>query len=146
MKKVLVMLMMLTMNVVSAEHYTRPENTPLNLPFSEAVRVGETIYLSGQIGVPPGKGKVVSGGIVPESKQTLKNIQEVLAHFNLGMNDIVRCQVMLLDIKEWPLFNSVYKNFFSAPYPARSAFAASGLALNSRVEVECIARVPSSIN
>jgi 2-iminobutanoate/2-iminopropanoate deaminase len=124
------------------EHYTMPENVPLNLPFSEAVRVGHTIYLAGQIGIPPGGKAVVPGGIEPESKQTLTNIGLVLAHFNLTFENVVRCQVMLADISDWPKFNAMYKTFVKAPYPARSAFAGSGLAFNAKVEIECVAVVP----
>jgi len=124
------------------EHYTMPENRPMNLPFSEAVRAGNTIYLAGQIGVPPGGKAVVPGGIEPESKQTLTNIGLVLSHFNLTFENVIRCQVMLADISDWPKFNAVYKTFVKAPYPARSAFAGSGLAFNAKVEVECIAVIP----
>ena len=124
------------------EHYTHPDNKVKGLPFSEAVRVGNTIYLAGQIGVAPGDSKLIPGGLVPETEQTLKNIDTVLKHFSLTFKDIVKCQVMLADIKEWPAFNIVYKKYFSAPYPARSAFASSGLALGARVEVECIAVIP----
>lgn len=122
------------------EYYTRPENVPLNLPFSEAVRSGDIIYLSGQLGAKPGESKVVPGGVIPESEQTLRNIRDTLKHFKLEMKDIIRCQVMLADISEWPKFNQVYKRFFKSPFPARSAFAGSGLALGARVEVECLAR------
>lgn len=124
------------------EHFTTPENLPLGLPFSEAVRVGDTVYLSGQIGIPPGKKELVPGGIGPESEQTLKNIGQVLDHFDLTYGDIVKCQAMLADISEWPAFNTVYKKYFQAPYyPARSAFAASGLAFGARIELECMAVV-----
>jgi len=114
-----------------------------DLPFSEAVRVGDTVYLSGQLGARPGELTVVSGGIVTESRQTLENIKNTLAAQGLTMHDVVKCTVMLADISEWGAFNKVYTEFFSKPYPARSAFAASGLALGARVEVECIAAVKS---
>ncbi|MFT4769197.1 MAG: 2-iminobutanoate/2-iminopropanoate deaminase [Glaciecola sp.] len=114
-----------------------------DLPFSESVRVGDTIYLSGQLGTLPGEMSTVPGGIVAESIQTLTNIRNTLAAQSLTMNDVVKCTVMLADISEWGAFNKVYTAFFSKPYPARSAFAASGLALGARVEVECIAVVKS---
>lgn len=110
-----------------------------DLPFSEAVRVGDTVYLSGQLGALPGEMTVVDGGIVPESRQTLKNIRSTLAAHGLAMSDVVKCTVMLADISEWGAFNKVYAEFFSKPFPARSAFASNGLALNAAVEVECIA-------
>lgn len=112
-----------------------------DLPFSEAVRVGNTIYLSGQLGIVPGTLMLVKSGIEAEAKQTMQNINTILKANNLSMSNIVKCTVMLADIAEWPAFNKVYKTFFTSPYPARSAFATSGLALGARVEVECIAVV-----
>ena len=126
------------------EHFTLPENQDKNLPFSEAVRVGNTVYLSGQIGIPPGKSSLVPGGIQAEAHQTMTNIGLILRHFKLYHHDIVECQVMLVDIRDWPKFNQVYKQFFTHPYPARSAFAGSGLALGARVEVDCIAVLPEA--
>jgi 2-iminobutanoate/2-iminopropanoate deaminase len=113
--------------------------TPTTLPFSEAVRVGNTLYLSGQIGVRPGKEELVPGGIEAEARQTLENIRTTLATHGYTMRDVVKCTVMLADIADWPAFNVVYRSFFTPPYPARSALGANGLALGARVEVECIA-------
>lgn len=113
--------------------------TPTTLPFSEAVRVGETLYLSGQIGVRPAQEKLVPGGIEAEARQTLENIRTTLETHGYAIRDVVKCTVMLADIAEWAAFNAVYRTFFSPPYPARSAFGATGLALGARVEVECIA-------
>ena len=110
-----------------------------NMPFSEAVRVGNTIYLSGQIGIVPGTLTLIEGGITPETQQTMSNIKATLEAHNLSMNNIVKCTAMLADISEWPKFNEVYRTFFTAPYPARSAFGTSGLAMGARTEVECIA-------
>jgi reactive intermediate/imine deaminase len=112
---------------------------PATLPFSEAVRVDDTLYLSGQIGIEPGTMKVVPGGIREEARQALTNIKASLEAHGYAMRDVVKCTVMLADIAEWAAFNEVYKTFFAAPYPARSALGASGLALGARVEVECIA-------
>ncbi|QDP02953.1 RidA family protein [Thalassotalea sp. PS06] len=126
-------------NGAKVEHINRDNS--LNLPFSEAVRVDNILFLSGQIGNIPRQMKVVEGGISAETRQTMTNIKNLMASQNLTMNDLVKCTVMLADIKEWPAFNEVYREFFTPPYPARSAFAASGLALNARVEVECIAAI-----
>jgi reactive intermediate/imine deaminase len=112
---------------------------PATLPFSEAVRVGDTLYLSGQIGIEPATMKVVPGGIEAESRQALANIRTSLEAHGYSLRDVVKCTVMLADIGEWAAFNEVYKTFFSPPYPARSALGANGLALGARVEVECIA-------
>lgn len=110
-----------------------------NLPFSEAVRVGNTIYLSGHIGTLPGTLSLVKGGIREEANQTMKNIKATLEAHSLSMKNIVKCTVMLADMSEWSSFNEVYKTFFTEIYPARSAFGASGLALGARTEVECLA-------
>ncbi|HEX6849924.1 MAG TPA: Rid family detoxifying hydrolase [Candidatus Polarisedimenticolaceae bacterium] len=112
---------------------------PAGLPFSEAVRVGNTLYLSGQIGLVPGSMKLVPGGIQAESKQTMDNIKSSLEAHGYTLGDVVKCTVMLADIAEWGTFNEVYKTYFEKRYPARSALGANGLALGARVEVECLA-------
>jgi len=112
---------------------------PTTLPFSEAVRVGDTLYLSGQIGFKPGTLELVPGGIRAEARQTLENIRTSLEAHGYAMRDVVKCTVMLADITEWAAFNEVYQTYFAAPYPARSALGANGLALGARVEVECFA-------
>lgn len=109
------------------------------LPLSTAVEVDGWIFLSGALGTIPGEG-LAKGGIGPETRQTMENIQATLAGEGLGMDRIVKCTAMLADMSEWPAFNSIYKEFFDADYPARSAFAANGLAADARVEIECIAR------
>lgn len=112
---------------------------PAGLPFSEAVRVGNTLYLSGQIGVVPGSLKLIAGGMPAEAKQTMQNIKTSLEAAGYKMSDLVKCTVMLADMSEWAAFNEIYKTFFTGRYPARSALGANGLALGARVEVECIA-------
>ena len=107
-------------------------------PFSESVRVGDILFLSGQIG--DGKdGKLAPGGINAEANQILVNISGALVSRGLSLKDVVKCTVFLADIAEWADFNEVYKQHFKRPYPARSALGASGLALDARAEVECIA-------
>lgn len=118
---------------------------PTGLPFSEAVRHGDTLYLSGQIGVVPGSLQLVPGGIEAETRQTMDNIRTTLAAHGLSMGDVVKCTVMLADMAEWGRFNDVYRTYFTGRYPARSALGANGLALGARVEVECIAVVPSAV-
>jgi reactive intermediate/imine deaminase len=112
---------------------------PTNLPFSEAVRVGNTLYLSGQIGNVPGTLELVSGGVEEQTRQVMENIKTSLETHAYSLNDLVKCTVMLADIADWPAFNDVYKTFFTDHYPARSAFGANGLAVGASVEVECIA-------
>jgi 2-iminobutanoate/2-iminopropanoate deaminase len=112
---------------------------PKDLPFSEAVRVGNTLYLSGQIGVQPGTSKLVSGGIKAEARQTMENIRTTLTAHGYSMTDLVKCTVILADMAEWSAFNEIYRTYFAERYPARSAFGSTGLAFGARVEVECIA-------
>ena len=110
------------------------------LPFSSAVRVGNMLYLAGQIGADT-TGKLVKGGIGPETQQTMENIKGVLERHGSSLDRVVRCIVMLADIKDWPAMNRVYTTFFPKHLPARSALGASGLVFNARVEIECTATV-----
>lgn len=108
-------------------------------PFSEAVRVGDLLYLSGALGLLDGK--LVPGGIGPETQQTLANIQVILERHGSSLDRVVKATVMLADMGEWAAMNEVYLEHFTTNLPARSAFGASGLALGARVELEVIATV-----
>ncbi len=119
-----------------AEFFPMPGRS--ELPFSEAVQVGDVLYLSGQLGTDNG-GRLVPGGIGPETRQAMTNIRSVLERHGSSMARVVKCTAMLADIKEWGAMNEVYLTFFPSHRPARSAFAASGLALDGRIELECIA-------
>ena len=113
---------------------------PLTRPFSPAVRVGNLIFLSGQIGTSADtRGGLVPGGIEAETRQTLLNIKDVLEKVGSSMERVVKCTVMMADIAEWDRMNAVYVTFFPNQKPARSALGASGLVLGARVEIECIA-------
>lgn len=116
-----------------------PEMEGAGLPFSEAVRVGEMLYLSGQVGLEPGTTRLVEGGIRAEARRTLENIRTTLERHGSSMDRLVKCTVMLADIEEWGAFNEVWVTFFDERYPARSAFGADGLALGARVEIDCMA-------
>ncbi len=109
-------------------------------PFSESVRVGNVIYLSGQIGTDA-SGKLVTGGISQETKQTLDNIKAALIRQGSSMDNVVKCTVMIADMKEWAEMNKVYVTYFKNNLPARSSLGVNGLALGARVEIECIATV-----
>jgi reactive intermediate/imine deaminase len=123
------------------EFLSTPEQQAMGFPFSEAVRVGHMLYLSGQIGNIPGETRVVEGGIQAETRQTLTNIQTVLERYGSSMDRVVKCLAMVADMAEWPAMNEVYAEFFPGPKPARSALGANGLALGARVEIECMATV-----
>jgi reactive intermediate/imine deaminase len=100
------------------------------------------LYLSGVIGNIPGQKQLVSGGIEAETKQTMENIKRILKRHGSSINQLVSCKIMLADMKEWNAINEVYLTYFPKDrLPARSALGASGLALNARVEIECIATI-----
>ena len=127
-------------DTAEVEYLQMPGTEDMGLPFSSAVRVDNTLYLSGNLGNIPGTPQLAEGGIQGETRQTLENISAVLAQFGSSMDKVVKCTVFLADMAEWGAMNEVYKTFFPNP-PARSALGASGLALNARVEIECIAVV-----
>jgi 2-iminobutanoate/2-iminopropanoate deaminase len=102
-----------------------------NRPFSNAVRVGNTVYLSGQIG----RGE----GIEAQTRASLESIKTRIEEVGGTMDDVVKCLVMLADMSDFNGMNSVYMTYFTKHRPARSAFGASGLAANARIEIECIA-------
>ena len=108
-------------------------------PFSEATIVNGIIYLSGEIGTLPNN-KVIDGGIVPETIQALSNISNKLERMGSSIDNVFKCTCMLADIMDWPKMSKAYKTFFKKEkFPSRSAFAGSGLALNAKIEIECMA-------
>ncbi len=107
------------------------------LPFSQAVHVGDVVYLSGCLGNVPGKMELVPGGLEAETRQTMENIGRVLRANGLDFDNVFKCTVMMADIKKWAEFNKVYLTYFNPDrLPTRSAFGANGLALGAEVEVE----------
>ena len=122
-------------------YLTSETTASMNLPFSDAVRVGHLLFLSGQIGNIPGTTDLAPGGIQGEARQTMENIRTVLEANGSSMDRVIKATVMLADIAEWPAFNEVYVTYFPGHKPARSAFAGSGLAFGARCEVEVIATV-----
>jgi reactive intermediate/imine deaminase len=121
-------------------------NTPAakaaKLPFSQAVRVGDVLYLSGALGNVPGKMELVAGGMEAETRQMMENIGAVLKENGLTFDDVFKCLVMMADMSKWGDFNKVYLTYFKPDrLPARSAFGANALALGAQVEVECMAYI-----
>lgn len=114
------------------------EPSRANVPFSDAVETENLLFLTGQIGKDHEKGTLVSGGIEAETKQTIENIKAVLKHHNLALDNVVKCTVILKDIEDFKTFNSVYVTYFTKK-PARTTFAASGLAGGARIEIDVIA-------
>ena len=123
------------------EHITMVEPWPY--PFSSAVRTGNMLYLSGQIGtrIENGAPVLVTGGIEAEARQTMENIQAILERGKSSFDRVVKCSVMLADMREWPKLNEIYATYFPGKKPARAAWGANGLALGARVEIDCVAIV-----
>jgi reactive intermediate/imine deaminase len=108
-------------------------------PFSMAVRAGDTLYISGQIGA--GKDGLAKG-FEAQSRQAMDNVFNVLKQTGLNAEDLVKCTIMIGDMSKWNSFNEIYKSYFKpGHYPARSAFGANGLALGAELEVDCIAHM-----
>jgi reactive intermediate/imine deaminase len=121
---------------------TSPATTQLKRPFSEAVQLGNVLYLSGFTGRIPGTNNIVPGGVQAETKQAMDNIKTVLERNRSSFDSVFKCTVMLADIADWAAMNEVYATYFKQERaPARSAFGVSGLAFGARVEVECMAVV-----
>lgn len=105
---------------------------------SPIVKVGEVLYLSGQLGFAPGQG-LVPGGIGPETRQTMTNIKALLESVGSGMDRVITCTVYLVDVAEFQAMNAEYRTFFPSEPPARTTVAVSGLVSNARIEVTCLA-------
>ncbi len=108
-------------------------------PYSQAIEVNGTVYVSGQLPIDPATGQYAEGGIKELTAQSLTNIKHILEQTGMTMNNIVKTSVFLADINDFAEMNEVYATFFEAPFPARSAVAVKTLPKNSRIEIECIA-------
>jgi 2-iminobutanoate/2-iminopropanoate deaminase len=110
-------------------------------PYSQAIRVGGLLFLSGQLGIDPATGNFVPGGVKEQAEQALKNIGAVLAEAGLTLENVVKTSVFLADMGDFADVNVVYGQYFSRPYPARSAVAVRSLPKGGLVEIEVIAAV-----
>lgn len=108
-------------------------------PYSQAIRVGNLIYTSGQIPIDPATGQLVEGGIKEQTRQSLNNIQAILQEAGLTMASVVKTTVFMADMADFADMNSIYAEFFTEPYPARSAVAVKTLPKNALVEIEVVA-------
>lgn len=116
-----------------------PETAAADLPFSDAVRAGNLLFVSGQLGVRPGTTELVPGGIEAETRQCLENIRSILERNGSGLERVVKCTVFLADMDEWARMNAVYRAYFPHGLPARSAFGVDRLAFHARIELDCVA-------
>lgn len=126
----------------AVEHFGRPNLSGQPLPFSDAVRVGDILYVSGQLGIGP-DGKLPDG-IEAQTRQAMENVGAILKRAHVGYDRIFHCTAFLADMKDWPAFNKVYVGYFpDGPLPARSAVDVDGLALGGLLELECQAYAPA---
>ena len=108
-------------------------------PYSQATQVGNLVYTSGQIPIDPATGAFVEGGIKEQTRRSLLNVKAVLEEAGLTMGDVVKTTVFMADMNDFADMNSVYAEFFSEPYPARSAVAVKTLPKGALVEIEVVA-------
>ncbi len=111
-------------------------------PYSQAIRVGNLVYTSGQIPIDPATGAFVEGGIKEQTRQSLTNVRAILAEAGLAMSDVVKTTVFMADMNDFAEMNAVYAEFFAEPYPARSAVAVKTLPKGALVEIEVVAEAP----
>ena len=116
------------------------QNAPAAIgPYSQAIEANGTVYVSGQLGIDPATGSFAEGGAVAQARQSLTNISNILKEAGLSMKNVVKVTVLLADINDFSAVNEVYKDFFEAPFPARSAFAVAALPKGGKIEIEAIA-------
>ena len=108
-------------------------------PYSQAIKVGELVFVSGQLPIDPATGAFAEGGIKELTRQSLTNMKAILEEAGTSMANVVKTTVFLADMNDFAEMNEVYAEFFSAPYPGRSAVAVKDLPKGALVEVECIA-------
>lgn len=112
--------------------------TPIG-PYSQATRVGDWIFLSGQIPIDPQTGELIAGGVAAQTKQVLQNLQAVLTAMGLNLDSIVKTTIYMTDLNMFAEMNEVYETYFRPPYPARATVQVSALPKGAQVEIEAIA-------
>lgn len=116
------------------------QNAPAAIgPYSQAIQAGNTVYVSGQLGIDPSTGNFAEGGTEAQARQSLTNISNILKEAGLSMKNVAKVTVLLADINDFAAVNEIYKDFFEAPFPARSAFAVAALPKGGKIEIEAIA-------
>ena len=108
-------------------------------PYSQGLLAGNTLYISGQLGLDPASGKLAEGGTPAQARQALENIMAILVEANMNMHNVVQLQVFLADIADFKAVNEVYKTFFAEPFPARAAVQVAALPAGAAVEILAVA-------
>ena len=116
------------------------KNAPAAIgPYSQGIKAGNTVYVSGQIPIDPATGEFAGETIQEQTRQSLTNIKNILAEAGMDMSDVVKTTVLLANIADFTAMNEVYAEFFTAPYPARAAFQVAAIPKGALVEIEAIA-------
>jgi 2-iminobutanoate/2-iminopropanoate deaminase len=108
-------------------------------PYSVGIQVGEFVFTAGQIGLDPGTGNIVTGGVVAETRQALENLKQILTAAHSGLDRVVKTTVFLQNMADFSAMNAVYAEYFTEPFPARSAVQVAALPKNAQVEIEAVA-------
>ena len=108
-------------------------------PYSQAIRVGNTLYLSGQLGIDPKTGKFVEGGFEAQARRALKNQKIIMASAGFVLSDVVQCQVFVKDLNDYSKFNVIYKEYFKKDFPARAVLEVSRIPADGLVEIMMVA-------
>lgn len=108
-------------------------------PYSQAVQVGNRLYLSGQIGLPPGGDQLVEGGVQAEARQALENHKHILKAAGFSLDDVVQCQVFIKDMDNYGAFNEIYAEYFQGDYPARAVVEAARIPKDAAIEIMLVA-------
>ena len=110
-------------------------------PYSQAIQVGTTLYISGQIPLDPQTGKMVPGGIENETKRALENLKAIVTAAGGTMQNIVKTTLLLADMNDFSVVNEIYGTYFQAPFPARATFQVARLPRDARIEIEAIGEI-----
>lgn len=116
-----------------------PSFEAFDLPISQAIVHGDTVYVSGQTGIDPATGNIVEGGVAAETRQALENIDAILTAAGTSFDDVVKATVYVAEMNDFQTVNEVYEDFVSKPFPARSAVEVSDLAMEFAIELDVIA-------
>ena len=108
-------------------------------PYSQAIDAGAVVYCSGQIGLDPASGTLVEGGIAPEARRVLGNLAAVLEGADLGLEDVVKTTIYLVDLGDFATVNEIYGEFFRPPYPARATVGVAALPKGAKIEIDAVA-------
>lgn len=109
-------------------------------PYSQAVKDGDLVFVSGQLPIDPKTGEFPSGNVQDQTRQSLENVKAILAEVGYGMENVLKTTVYLADISDFAEMNDVYAQYFSEPYPARAAFQVAALPKGAKVEIEVVAK------